>query len=193
MLSIKIWFIFLIIFLPLKSYAHRINLFVDQVGSRLEVAGFFPDGSPCKSCEIEVLDKGGRVLHTTKTDDLGKATLFIQEAGNLKVVLRAGEGHRAEKEIKVDLPKRETQVSPKPRESSKGKTDASETQLGKDTINISEEKFNEILTEIRVLRKEILEMRKNSEKIWFRDILSALGYLLGVWALISLLKRKNAS
>ncbi len=193
MLSIKIWFILLILLLPLNSHAHRINLFVEQVGSRLEVAGFFPDGSPCKGCEIEVLDKEGKVLQATQTDDLGKATLSIKKAGDLKVVLKAGEGHRAEKEIKVNLPKKESMVSPNQGETSKRKSDTKETRPRADTINISEDKSNEILAEIRVLRQEILELRKNSEKIWFRDILSALGYLLGVWALFILLKRKNAS
>lgn len=195
MLPIKLgWILLIILLIPFYLYAHRVNLFVDQIGNHLEITGFFPDGSPCKGCEVEVWDKEGKVLQATKTDDLGKAILSILKVADLKVILKAGEGHQAEKLIRFDLPKKEPIQKHASKPSLNMKSQADDSQKGVNSYFFPSDQLSEIQAELKRLRQEMVELRKNSQRIWLKDIFSALGYLLGVWALITLfLKRKNAS
>jgi len=44
------------------------------------------------------------------------------------------------------------------------------------------------------IRSEIMDLRKQMDKINIRDIIGGIGYIFGVWGLIMLIKRKkNAS
>jgi nickel transport protein len=193
MLPVKGIIFLLLLFLPFQIYAHRVNLFVDQIGNNLEITAFFPDGSPCKECRVEVLDKKGRVLQITKTDEVGKAILSMGNVTDIKVVLKAGEGHQAEKFIKFDTPKKEPNKKQSSNLSMNKQSQVVKTPKEEDSNSISSDQLSEIQAELKGLRQEIVELRKNSQRIWLRDIFSVLGYLLGVWALLTLWKRKNAS
>lgn len=41
---------------------------------------------------------------------------------------------------------------------------------------------------------EIMDLRKQMDRVTLKDVIGGIGYILGVWAIIMLLKRKkNAS
>ncbi|WP_353683912.1 hypothetical protein V4D30_08505 [Thermodesulfovibrio sp. 3907-1M] len=44
------------------------------------------------------------------------------------------------------------------------------------------------------LRSELMDLRKQMDKISIRDIIGGIGYIVGVWGIIMFIKRKkNAS
>ncbi|MGC8966580.1 MAG: emp24/gp25L/p24 family protein [Caldimicrobium sp.] len=199
MLSIirgSLFFLILLFLLNLEAFAHKINLFITQVEDRIEGEGFFADGSPCKNCEITVFDPSEKEILKIKTDEKGKFSFSLPEkVERVKIILSAGEGHIVEKTVTI---KRE----------SKEKKDISKIEADKkrerENNLLVDEKLKESFTElnsriinleaeVKALREEMLNLRKDMQKIAYRDIIGALGYLLGIFAIIYFIKKRHAS
>jgi nickel transport protein len=82
--------------------AHKAILFGYVESGELVIEGGFPGGRPCKGCQVRVLDAAtGEQLARAATSDQGVCRIPLPEAAGhadqgLKLVLDAGEGHRAE-------------------------------------------------------------------------------------------------
>ncbi|MBC7189583.1 hypothetical protein H5U35_05135 [Candidatus Aerophobetes bacterium] len=65
------------------------------------------------------------------------------------------------------------------------------------TVNKHEIKqiIDEVMdAKLQGLRAEIMDLRKQMDKVSLRDIIGGIGYIFGIWGIIMLLKRKkNAS
>ncbi|MGC9017459.1 MAG: emp24/gp25L/p24 family protein [Caldimicrobium sp.] len=199
MLSIirgSLFFLILLFLLNLEAFAHKINLFITQVEDRIEGEGFFADGSPCKNCEITVFDPSEKEILKIKTDEKGKFSFSLPEkVERVKIILSAGEGHIVEKTVTIKRESKEKKVMPKieadkKRESENNllvdeKLKESFTELNSRIINLE--------AEVKALREEMLNLRKDMQKIAYRDIIGALGYLLGIFAIIYFIKKRHAS
>lgn len=183
-----LWIIF---YFSCQGYAHKINLFVLPMENKLEIKAFFGDGSPCKNCLIKILDEKGKIVAQANTDEEGRTIIYPSKLGNLKVVLYAGEGHFAEKEITLASTKEsEKRLNMKKIEKNM------ELYKRTDKEKILEEittKHRELEEEIIALRREIENLRGDLQKVKIQDIIGALGYIIGVFGLLSLLKKRNAS
>jgi len=79
------------------AFAHKVNVFAYVEGDSIHVEGFFPDGKPCVNSGLELVDSEGKVLAETVTDENGMAVLTAPSSDtDVKVILNAGMGHRAE-------------------------------------------------------------------------------------------------
>lgn len=76
--------------------AHRVNLFAWVEGDIVFVEGKFSGGKPVNAGKITVTDAGGNKLLTGTMDDNGKFSFKLPKKTDLKIVLDAGEGHRAD-------------------------------------------------------------------------------------------------
>ena len=76
--------------------AHRVNLFAWVEGNTVFVECKWPDGKRVTEGTIRVLDATGAELLTGKTDQEGNFSFKIPKQEDLKIVLEAGMGHRAE-------------------------------------------------------------------------------------------------
>ncbi len=80
--------------------AHRVNVFAYVEGDALMVEGYFSAKSKAMNCPVELYDSSGKKLAETKTDTKGLGSFRIADLppfeGDLKVVLVAGTGHKAE-------------------------------------------------------------------------------------------------
>ncbi|HVO83051.1 MAG TPA: hypothetical protein VMU60_01370 [Syntrophobacteria bacterium] len=83
-------------FFPGDVSAHRVNLFAWVEGNTVFVECKWPDGKRVNEGTIRVLDAGGAELLTGKTDQEGNFSFKIPKQEDLKIVLEAGMGHRAE-------------------------------------------------------------------------------------------------
>ena len=90
--------VILLLFLsvPNLSMAHRVNVFAWVEGDIVYTESFFSDGTKAVNSQIDVLDFEGRILLTGKTDKEGKFSFKIPKETDLKIVLNASMGHRAE-------------------------------------------------------------------------------------------------
>jgi hypothetical protein len=112
----------LVLFLPTAAFAHKmlIDAFPQEDGTIL-VEALFPDGSPAKNCQVEILTEDGASFKKGLTDEDGQF-IFVpgDAAGTYKAVVTGTMGHRAEISFEIkgaEVPTGETEmptgVSPK--------------------------------------------------------------------------------
>jgi nickel transport protein len=78
------------------SLAHRVIVFAWVDGDTVYVECKYSGGRKVRNGQIIVLDTKGRTLLQGKTDDRGQFAFNAPEKQDLKIVLNAGMGHRAE-------------------------------------------------------------------------------------------------
>jgi nickel transport protein len=76
--------------------AHRVNLFAWVEGDTVYVESKFSSGKHVNGGKITVTDPKGTVLINATTDENGKFSFKVPQKTELKIVLEAGTGHRAE-------------------------------------------------------------------------------------------------
>jgi nickel transport protein len=78
------------------ALAHRVNIFAWVEGDKVLVECKYPDGTKVKEGVIRVLDSAGKELLNGKTNAKGEFSFKVPKVDDLKIVLEAGMGHRAE-------------------------------------------------------------------------------------------------
>lgn len=183
----------LIIFLSNSAYAHKVSTYAYREGDKVSGECYFVDGSPCRNSKVEVYDLRGQKITETITDEKGRYSFTTKEKGELRIVIPAGEGHRAEYKLEGIAEKIEKKVA---KETASAKTDNKSTQP-QATVNRDEIKriIDEVMdVKLQGLRAEIMDLRKQMDKVSLRDIIGGIGYIFGIWGVIMLIKRKkNAS
>ncbi|MGD2099697.1 MAG: hypothetical protein PVG35_19130 [Desulfobacterales bacterium] len=76
--------------------AHRVNLFAWVEGDTVHVESKFSGGRQVKAGKITVLDPSGTELLSGRTDENGTFSFKVPQKTELKIVLEAGTGHRAQ-------------------------------------------------------------------------------------------------
>jgi nickel transport protein len=82
-------------------WSHRVNVFAYAEADSVRTESYFADGRKCSSATVSLLDASGQSLASAPTDDQGLACLPVprlppEERSDLRVVLEASMGHRAE-------------------------------------------------------------------------------------------------
>ncbi len=78
------------------AFAHKTSLLCRFEGTALHGEGYFSGGSPVKNGVINIYDlKSGKRLVSTVTSDEGTFVVSLENKVPVKVVLDAGQGHRA--------------------------------------------------------------------------------------------------
>ena len=83
-------------FLHGNAGAHSVNIFAWVEGNTVFVECKYPDGTKVHEGVIRVLDSGGKELLNGKTNTKGEFSFKVPKQDDLKIVLEAGMGHRAE-------------------------------------------------------------------------------------------------
>ena len=183
-------FIFLIIIImDVSVFAHKVNIFAYVEGDKIYTESYFNDGKKCIDSKIEIFDNRGNKLLEGLTDKEGEFSFEVpSEDGDLKIILTASMGHRAEYSVSADeirgsagLIKEENEepvsiVSPET-----SLVDLKEIQLMiEDTLD---EKLKPIMREIKKSQKD---------KISLTEIIGGIGYIIGIFGIIAyFLSRKR--
>ena len=85
-----------------NSWAHRVNVFAWADGDTVYVESKFSGGKKIMGGDIVVSDSKGIVLLTGRTNDQGEFSFKRPQPAELKIVLQAGMGHRAEWTLPVE-------------------------------------------------------------------------------------------
>lgn len=86
---------------PSLAHAHRVYLFAWMEGDTVHAESYFPHNKPVKKGLIKVFDLSGKELLQGKTDEKGALSFKVPQKGDLRLVLEAAMGHRAEYLLKV--------------------------------------------------------------------------------------------
>lgn len=88
-----VWF-FLFALSP--ALAHKVNLFAYVENNTVYTEGYFGDGKKVQNGRVEVFDEKGVKLLEGTTDEGGQFVFEPPKRGDLRIVLHASMGHRAE-------------------------------------------------------------------------------------------------
>ncbi len=171
--------IFLFLTLSFFVFAHKINIFSYKEGQKIFVEGYFSDGKPCKNSEIIVFDEKNNKIIEGKTDEQGIFSFNIPETSKIKIVLISDIGHKVETEMKLQEKLIERKTI---RENER----IEEKQIQQ---NIDEEKIREIIE--KEINKILKEIEKEKQRVKIHEIISAFGYILGIFGIILYLRNQN--
>jgi len=192
-LYLTLIFLFLIIMaINISVFAHKVNVFAYVEGDKVYTESYFNDGKKCVDSKIEVFDNQENKLLEGITNENGEFSFKTpQEEGDLKIVLTASMGHRAEYIISAD-------------------------ELG-DTVGSVKEEFEEPVSvispevssldlkqiqsliedaldkKLEPIMREMREIKKSQEdKISPTEIIGGIGYIIGIFGIIAyFLSRKR--
>ena len=203
---ILIFLFLIIIVINIPIFAHKVNIFTYVEGNKVYTESYFNDGKKCVSSKMEIFDNQGNKWLEGLTDQEGNFSFEIpQEEGDLKIVLTASMGHRAECIIRADELRNTTGLV---QENLKEPTSKESTEsilvykMGEENKVVSPEISSQNLKEVQLLIENILdekltpvmrEIKKSQEdKISPTEIIGGIGYIFGIFGIIAyFLNRKK--
>jgi len=99
---------------PTDGWAHRVGVFAWREGKKIHVEGFFSDGTPTKGAKVEVFSGEGKKLLEGRTDEEGTFSFDAPKEGELRIILWASMGHRAETKVLASDAEETPQEEPLP-------------------------------------------------------------------------------
>ncbi len=207
---ILIFTFLIIIMMDVSVFAHKVNIFAYVEGEKIYTESYFNDGKKCIDSKIEVFENQGNKLLEGLTDREGEFSFKVpSEDGDLKIVLTASMGHRAEYSVSADE-LRDTMGSieesiEKPIFSEKRDESSLAEMISEEKEAISPEISSLDLNEIRSLIEDALdeklkpiiremkEIKKSQEdKVSPTEIIGGIGYIIGIFGIIAyFLSRKR--
>ena len=172
----------LMFFLPLSGVrAHKLNIFAYYEGGKINIESFFSDGTPCRSCRFSIVDEEGNVLKDGILDSKGQATVPISLRKGVYVKVNASMGHMAT--FHINPPSKDLSNPPLKKENK-----------SRVSVRLTEEELRRIVGEElqKQLRPIIMELAR-LEKDKLPKIVAALGYILGVFGILAILKSRSGS
>jgi len=186
-------FIFLIIIMiNISAFAHKVNIFAYVEEGKIYTESYFSDGKKCIESKIEVFDNQGNKLLEGLTDKEGAFSFEIPPGdGDLKLVLTASMGHRAEYIIQTDeLGNIKGLIEEKIEEPvSAVSPEVSSFDL-KEIQSLIEDALDE---KLKPIMREMREIKKSQEdKISPTEIIGGIGYIVGIFGIVAyFLSRKK--
>ncbi len=169
--------------------AHKVSVFAWVEGDTIQTQSKFSGGRYVNGGLIEVYGPTGDKLLEGRTDDQGRFGFTVPQRSDLKVVLSAGSGHANHWIVRAEELGAEPASDPSPPAMpvTTGAADPAESPcLDQSALE----------TLIRTqLEKELAPLRAEvAEQAWgLRDILSGIGYILGLMGLASYLRYRKST
>jgi len=159
------------------AFAHKVNLFCYFEDEFLIGEGYYSGGRPAQNAGIGIYSlKDNTLVAETQTDPEGKFKVRLDKPDAVKVVMKAGQGHRCEFIVDQESP-----VS----------GDSSEVSHKNEKIQ-GEERERLIKQKIRPLDMRIMELEKQQSEPNVISIISGIGFIIGIFSVIYFIKRKHA-
>ena len=87
---------------PALVFAHGLGAEAKLKDGKIHLEVYFDDDTPARDSRVEVTDDAGKKIAEGKTDERGLWNFALPPAGKYRVVVDAGEGHRAK--LTIDVP-----------------------------------------------------------------------------------------
>jgi nickel transport protein len=189
-------FIFLIIIMmDVSTFAHKVNIFAYVEGDKVYTESYFNDGKKCIDSKIEAFDNQGNKLLEGLTDEEGIFSFKVPPEdvidGDLKVVLTASMGHRAEYIIPANELRGDTGLMKEKIEEPASAVSPEGSSLDlKEILSLIEGALDEKLKPIMEEMREIKKSQK--DRISPTEIIGGIGYIIGIFGIIAyFLNRKG--
>jgi nickel transport protein len=175
-----------------SSNAHGVYVFAWVVGDTVFVESKFSGGKKVNAGKIIVTDSRGAELLSGTTNDQGEFSFKVPKRTELKIVLLAGAGHRAEWTIPVSeidvsdkktAPTHEKNAETRPLASSKSKDEPEASQKMVPLSGLTEKDLQSAVEEalekkLQPVMKMLAEFKQEGPTV--KDIFSGIGYIMGL-------------
>lgn len=189
---ILIFTFLIIIMMDVSAFAHKVNVFAYVEGKKIYTESYFNDGKKCIDSKIEVFDNQGNKLLEGLTDKEGEFSFEVPlEDENLKIVLTASMGHRAEYSISADEIRGSVGLI-------KGENEEPVSIVFPETSSVDLKEIQSIIEDtldekLKPIMREIIEIKKSQEdRISPTEIIGGIGYIIGIFGIAAyFLSRKR--
>ncbi|MDY6853208.1 MAG: hypothetical protein SWO11_00655 [Thermodesulfobacteriota bacterium] len=201
-ISLNLIFVFLLINIAgSKVSAHKVNIFAYIEGDTVFTESYFNDGRKCIDSKVEVFDNAGDKLLEGLTNKDGEFSFQSLGKIDLRLVLTAGMGHKAEYEIKADEfrdseeedktgstlhPAREDRSDKRPK---KGKQTGDTETLTVDMKQMQSMVEASLDKKLRPILKLIAKSQQ--KRVSFSEVVGGIGYIFGIMGIILYFKSKK--
>ncbi len=158
-----------------SALAHKVTIFAWVEGDTIMTESKFSGGRRAVNSPVRVYDGKGREILKGRTNDRGEFSFKIPEMTDLKVVLDAGMGHRAEWSIPeaelrgdVDVPRGRIETVEPPHEGSTFLSREEVKQIVDDSLD----------TKLRPIARRLAEIEEKGPSV--AEILGGIGYIFGL-------------
>ncbi len=186
-------FSFIILFLTsiiliginVPALAHKVIIFAWVEGDTVFTESKFSGGKKAINARVEIFDKDGKKLLEGKTDNKGEFSFKIPKLTDLRIVLNAGMGHKAE----WTVPESEIREAGAILE----KKSAVEPS-GPTTVGLSKEEVRKIVEDsldkkLRPIVRMITESKNTKPSL--TEIIGGIGYIFGLMGVALYFKNRE--
>ncbi len=163
-----------VISISIPALAHKVTIFAYVEGDTIFTESKFSGGKRAINAQILVFDSQGKQLLEGKTDRKGEFSFKIPKVADLRIVLNAGMGHRAEwripeSEIKQAIGAAENKGAP-------GSSQPIAVSLGKEEIKeLIEDSLDR---KLRPIVRMMAESQSKGPSV--TEIIGGIGYIFGL-------------
>ena len=175
------------------AQAHRVSVYAYVEDGQVKGEGYMPGGGKVSNQTVQILNAEGKVLAEGKTKADGSFALPLPKAkAPLQVVLLAGPGHRASFELKAaDLGQTGQEAAP----TAPAPAPAGEAKQAP-AVGINPQELGALIQKnvtksLAPLRSQLAEMALHSQEVTIKDIVSGLGWIVGLLGLAAYLKARK--
>jgi len=175
----------LIISTNLPALAHKVIIFAWVEGDTVFTESKFSDGKKAINSQVLVFDKEGTQLLEGKTDNKGEFSFKIPKLTDLRIVLNAAMGHKAEWRIA------ESEINEAGGVSEKKRAGGSSQPIA---VGLSKEEIKELIEDSldRKLRPIVRMMNESQSKgPSVTEILGGIGYIFGLMGVAIYFKNRG--
>ncbi len=156
------------------ALAHKVMIFAWVEGDTVFTESKFSGGKKAINAPVVIFDKDGRKLLEGKTDNKGEFSFKIPKASDLRIVLNAAMGHKAE----WTVPESEIREAGNIMEKKKVAEPSGPT-----TVGLSKEEVKKIVEDsldkkLRPIVRMITESKNNEPSL--TEIIGGIGYIFGL-------------
>lgn len=160
-----------------RALAHKVNVFAYAEGDSVYTESYFNDGRKCRNSTVSVYDSSGEKLREGRTDDEGIFAFPVAKREELKIVLSASMGHRAEYVLsRGELTGEETREEVSSAQDSAGGEAVADGDIARSVDQVLTRRLGPLTEAVRRLEKQ-------QERASLRDILGGIGYIFGLMGL----------
>ncbi len=188
--------IILLLLSVVSGWAHKVNLFAYVEGDRVVVEGYFSGNVKAQDSLVEVFDSDGKKILEGKTDSKGMYAFKLADLppmkGDMRIVLDAGMGHRADFTIgQADLPvsakktpgpqpkTEETETTSSPLAAAQPSGQVQDSALLKKTVEDAvDQKIQPLVKMLGAQQKFLMEQRDRGPTV--NEIVGGIGWILGI-------------
>ncbi len=172
--------IFLLLISP-SAYAHRVYVFAWIEGEMVHTESYLGGKKRAADGKIQVFDLSGARLVEGKTNEKGEFSFQVPKREDLRIVLEAGMGHRAEYLLRVSEGETPVGSPAKAQRVHQATPQSPSVQIDRAEIRgvveeVLDAKMDPVLKELAHMRKE--------RGPGIREIMAGIGYIVGIMGLV---------